>query len=248
MSRRLLLALALSVAVHVALILSLPFELIHVEPRSPAPRLKVSMVHRVPEVPVPSEPRAVPVPSEPRAFAQKLRTPREPAGADEVPQPVAPPRHPEQLETPASSLPSIEALRSGWKDADGAQSSAPAPVRLTDAPGLDATERAYLDAWQRKVQRIGRLNFPTDEQGERLRGSLRLLAGIDRDGALVYARITVSSGDERLDQAAIRIVELAAPYAPLPPTLRRGASILEIERTWRIGARKTNHPTHRNTP
>ncbi len=223
-SRRLLIALALSLAVHVALILGLPFELIHIEPRPSAPQLKISMVHRVP---------AEPIPSAPRASAEKLSMQPEPAAAAEVPQPVEPPRSSERLEQSKSSLPSIEALRSEWKDAEGTDSSA--PIRLTDAPGLDATERAYLDAWQRKVQRIGRLNFPTDEQGERLRGSLRLLAGIDRDGTLVYARITVSSGDERLDQAAIRIVELAAPYAPLPPALRRGTSVLEIERTWRIG-------------
>ena len=109
-------------------------------------------------------------------------------------------------------------------------------MRLTDDPGLGAEARAYLASWQREVQRIGQLNFPTDEQGRRLRGSLRLLVGIRPDGSLAYARITASSGKARLDAAAIRIVELAAPFAPLPRALRRGDSPLEIERTWRIGA------------
>ena len=155
---------------------------------------------------------------------------------DEVPRSIELPQNHKPSQESHSSLPPIEALRSGWRDADFTESSAPAPVRLTDAAGLNATQRAYLEAWQRKVQRIGRLNFPTDEKGNRLRGSLRLLAAINTDGRLAYTRITVSSGDQRLDQSAIRIVELAAPFAPVPPAMRRGASVLEIERTWRIGA------------
>lgn len=131
---------------------------------------------------------------------------------------------------------SIEQLRSSWREDLLESPSEDAPIRLTDAPGLDAQKRSYLSSWQREVQRVGRLNFPTDAKGNRLRGSLRLLVGIEADGSLAYARITESSGDKRLDDAALDIVRLAAPYAPLPPSLRRGNAVLEIERTWRIGA------------
>lgn len=129
----------------------------------------------------------------------------------------------------------VDELRGAWRDGEANQGEA-APLRLTDEIKLDAEERAYLAAWQRKVQRIGRLNFPTDDQGNRLRGSLRLLVGIEADGSLAYAEVTESSGDRRVDAAAIDIARLAAPYAPIPPTLRRGNAVLEIERTWRIGA------------
>lgn len=35
-----------------------------------------------------------------------------------------------------------------------------------------------------------------------------------------------------LDEAAKRTVELAAPYSPLPPAIRKDADILGITRTW----------------
>jgi protein TonB len=37
-----------------------------------------------------------------------------------------------------------------------------------------------------------------------------------------------------LDDAAVRIVELASPYPPLPPDLRAEADILHITRTWKF--------------
>lgn len=230
-SSRLLIALALSIAAHGVLILSLPFEQPGVLSEPPSPQLKISMVQRVA-----TEPAKPSISDQPQDAAPPPSLPREQADAAQASQSVELPRSSERPQETRSSLPPLEALRSGWRDADGGESSGPAPIRLSDAPGLNATERAYLEGWQRKVQRIGRLNFPTDEKGNRLRGSLRLIAAIDMDGALVETRITVSSGDARLDQAAIRIVELSSPFAPVPPAMRRGASVLEIERTWRIGA------------
>lgn len=189
------------------------------------------MVQKAPKAP--AEPS---IPAEAQDLVANSSAPSELPDADEAPQPIERPKSRQPSPQINSRLPPIEELRGEWRDARGGDSSRPPPVRLTDAPGLNATERAYLESWQRKVQRIGRLNFPTDEKGNRLRGSLRLLVTIDMDGTLVAARITVSSGDARLDQAAIRIVELCAPFAPVPPAMRRGASVLEVERTWRIGA------------
>ena len=42
-----------------------------------------------------------------------------------------------------------------------------------------------------------------------------------------------SSGYRILDEAAIRSVKLAAPFAPFPPEMRRITDILEIIRTWK---------------
>jgi len=41
-----------------------------------------------------------------------------------------------------------------------------------------------------------------------------------------------SSGNRVLDAAAMRIVRLAAPYAPLTPDIRKDTDILVITRTW----------------
>jgi protein TonB len=37
-----------------------------------------------------------------------------------------------------------------------------------------------------------------------------------------------------LDDAAIRIVRMAAPFAPFPPELRKDVDRLEIIRTWKF--------------
>jgi protein TonB len=44
--------------------------------------------------------------------------------------------------------------------------------------------------------------------------------------------VSRSSGQPLLDAAAMRIVRLAAPYAPLPPSITRDTDILVITRTW----------------
>jgi len=35
-----------------------------------------------------------------------------------------------------------------------------------------------------------------------------------------------------LDDAAVRIVQLAGPFAPLPPEIRARTDVLHITRTW----------------
>ena len=51
-------------------------------------------------------------------------------------------------------------------------------------------------------------------------------------------RILDSSGYAILDDAAVRIVQLAAPFAPFPPEMRRNTDVLEIIRTWQF---RRNH-------
>jgi protein TonB len=45
-------------------------------------------------------------------------------------------------------------------------------------------------------------------------------------------QIGVAVGNAVLDEAALKIVRMAAPYAPFPPALREKADKLEIIRTW----------------
>jgi protein TonB len=47
-------------------------------------------------------------------------------------------------------------------------------------------------------------------------------------------KVLKSSGYKLLDQAAIRIVHLAAPYDSFPPEIRQHVDVLEIIRTWRF--------------
>lgn len=92
----------------------------------------------------------------------------------------------------------------------------------------------YLEGWRRKVERIGNLNYPQQARERGLFGSLILHVAVRADGSIEGVRVVRSSGHEVLDQAAIRIVELAAPFAPFPPNIKREVDVLDITRTWQF--------------
>lgn len=90
----------------------------------------------------------------------------------------------------------------------------------------------YVEDWRIKVERIGSLNFPEEAKRRQIFGSLLLNVCIKPDGSLDRVEIVRSSGHGILDDAAIRIARLAAPYAPLPKDIRKDTDILCIYRTW----------------
>jgi protein TonB len=91
-----------------------------------------------------------------------------------------------------------------------------------------------MEAWRRKVERIGNLNYPSEARELGLFGSLILHVAVRADGSLEGIRVVRSSGHKVLDDAAIRIVELAAPFAPFPPNIKRETDVLDITRTWQF--------------
>ena len=90
----------------------------------------------------------------------------------------------------------------------------------------------YVEDWRLKVERIGNVNYPEAARAKKLYGSLLLTVGIRADGTLESVALDRSSGQKVLDIAAAKIVEMAAPYAPFPPDIRRDTDILYITRTW----------------
>ncbi|WP_435627334.1 energy transducer TonB [Candidatus Ferrigenium straubiae] len=90
----------------------------------------------------------------------------------------------------------------------------------------------YIEDWRIKVERIGNLNYPEQARQQHIFGSLRLSVSINTDGSLGPIEVDKTSGSRILDAAAMRIVRLAAPYAPLPPDIRKDTDILVITRTW----------------
>lgn len=107
--------------------------------------------------------------------------------------------------------------------------------RLSSGTPMSSEEALYLKQWEQKVERIGNLNYPEAAREQNLGGRLRLLVIINTDGNLLEAQLLTSSGHRVLDEAAIRILNLAAPFAPLPPAITAQAEVLEIIRTWRFG-------------
>jgi protein TonB len=90
----------------------------------------------------------------------------------------------------------------------------------------------YVEDWVTKVERIGNVNYPEAARRQGIYGSLKLTVSIYSDGRIEAVDIDRSSGSKILDAAAIRIVELAAPYAAFPDEMRKKADILSITRTW----------------
>lgn len=90
---------------------------------------------------------------------------------------------------------------------------------------------AYMRAWVDKVERVGNLNYPEQARRQGLSGELLLTVSIARDGTVKSVLVNSGSGRKILDDAAVRVVRLASPFAPLPKT-DEGIDILEITRTW----------------
>lgn len=90
----------------------------------------------------------------------------------------------------------------------------------------------YIEDWRLKIERIGELNFPQAARDQKIYGSLVVTVSIKADGSLEKVDINRSSGEKLLDRAAIRIVRLAAPYAPFPADIAKDTDILSITRTW----------------
>lgn len=92
----------------------------------------------------------------------------------------------------------------------------------------------YIKQWQEKVERIGNLNYPAIAQTPGFRGTLLIDAGINPDGSLYSIRVRQSSGYIALDEAALKIVRMGAPYSPLPEELLDEIDVLVISRVWQF--------------
>ncbi|HEX6833763.1 MAG TPA: energy transducer TonB [Rudaea sp.] len=90
----------------------------------------------------------------------------------------------------------------------------------------------YQAAWVARIERIGNLNYPDEARQQQLHGQLVLTVALDRDGSVKSIDIIQPSGHKVLDDAAIRIVKLAAPFPPIPTSEK--IDELHITRTWQF--------------
>ncbi|MGV8990468.1 MAG: TonB family protein [Thiobacillus sp.] len=90
----------------------------------------------------------------------------------------------------------------------------------------------YVEDWITKVERVGNVNYPEAARRQGIYGSLKLTVSIYANGRIEAVEVDRTSGSKILDAAAIKIVEMAAPYAAFPDDMRKKADILSITRTW----------------
>jgi len=92
----------------------------------------------------------------------------------------------------------------------------------------------YLDAWRRRVERIGTINYPSVANRQNLHGNPVIEVALARDGSLASARIQRSSGSPEIDAAALDILRLASPFEPFPPELARDYRVLRFAYEWQF--------------
>ncbi|MDF9772206.1 TonB family protein [Pseudomonas rhodesiae] len=160
---------------------------------------------------------------------QKAPTQREKTKTEPQPEPVkpAPTFDSSQLSDEISSL------EAELANEQQLYAKRPRIYRLNAASTMRDKGAWYKDEWRKKVERIGNLNYPEEARRQQIYGNLRLLVSINRDGTLYEVQVLESSGQPLLDQAAQRIVRLAAPFAPFTGDLN-DVDRLEIIRTWKF--------------
>lgn len=104
--------------------------------------------------------------------------------------------------------------------------------RLTSVATRSSFEAEYLHNWGQKIERTGNRHYPKEALNRRITGSLRLSVAINPDGTIHEVDILHSSGQPILDQAAVQIVHLSAPFNSFPREIRKEYDRLEIIRTW----------------
>ena len=108
--------------------------------------------------------------------------------------------------------------------------------KFLNARTRESSSAEYMHQWVESVERMGNLNYPDEARRNQLHGELILIVGIYKNGELESILVDESSGHKLLDDAAVRIVEMAAPFAPMTGKLAEETDILYIVRTWEFTA------------
>ncbi len=145
-------------------------------------------------------------------------------------------------------------------DSASARAEAPELLRKRDALGIQSNEddehlrlqgqshgelwitaetressvAVYLDAWRRKVEHVGTLNFPRAVQHRHLSGTPVIEVAIDSQGRLTESFIRRSSGSPDIDRAALAILKLASPYEPFPHLMRQAHDSIRFAYEWQF--------------
>ena len=103
---------------------------------------------------------------------------------------------------------------------------------IASASTRESTVAEYLNAWRSRVEQIGTRNFPAQARASAQAENPTLEVAIDASGRVVEIVIRESSGDTRLDQAALTILRMAAPFEPLPAEITAEFNVLRFAYEW----------------
>ena len=222
----------------------------------PLPMEPMAPAHAITPPPAPPpaparKPEIMTQPSENRPVVKRERKPTvkpppEPKPAEETPVETPPETVAESAPTPPPTTPmppsAQELITRSFAMAsrhselqDKLENRANRPrTKYVSATTQEFKYAAYMEAWRAKVERIGNLNYPDAARQGKLSGALLLDVALKPDGSVLEIIVRRSSGHKVLDAAAVRIVELASPFAPFPDEIRREVDILHVTRTWKF--------------
>lgn len=131
----------------------------------------------------------------------------------------------------SSEIASLEAKLDIQRQAYAAR---PRIRRLTSVAAKRAEDAEYLNRWRERIESVGNRNYPERARAQQIYGELQLMVALLPNGEVHEIKVLRSSGHKLLDEAAIRIVHLGAPYDAFPAEIRKQVDVLEIIRTWRF--------------
>jgi len=199
----------------------------------------------------PSEPVSGPLPTPNRGVTPEPKDAQAPAPQDRTPAPMlttsgetafAVDTSRQQSEHAPSPLPvsdedvqrKLEMARLSAEVREQSQAYAKRPKKkFISSNTHEYVYAAYMKGWVGRVERVGNLNYPDEARRQGLYGELVLTVGLNRDGSIKSMDVIKSSGHVLLDDAAMRIVRLAAPFPALPADKTK-VDELYITRTWQF--------------
>ena len=99
---------------------------------------------------------------------------------------------------------------------------------------VNSEEAVYLNLWQRQIESTG--DNIISENESYFDGKVQIMATIDIDGNLINSKILISSGNNIIDEMAIKILQESAPFAPFNKSMSSEYSVLEIVRDWNFSS------------
>ena len=99
---------------------------------------------------------------------------------------------------------------------------------------VNSEEAVYLNLWQRQIESTG--DNIISENENYFDGKVQIMATIDIYGNLVNSKILISSGNNIIDEMAIKILQESAPFAPFNKSMSGEYSVIEIVRDWNFSS------------
>lgn len=165
-------------------------------------------------------------------FSEDVQPVRDSQPQRRVPVATDRPREESAARTVTASPPSgeNESSRSAIAAAAGAS------ARI-ESVGIQAVHDEYLRKVLARIARFKR--YPRDARRDGVAGEVMVRFTILHDGSLQSRQLADSSGDSRLDLAALDMLSRASPFPPIPPRLGLGKLELSLPVEFNLNERRT---------